>query len=196
MKQIKEIQAVKAELYKSSFALQQTAVLQAVNIHQAALMIHRSLKAGGKLLICGNGGSAADSQHVATELVVRFQKERKALAALALTTDTSLLTAEGNDHGFDTIFSRQVEALGKKGDVLLAISTSGNSTNVLKAVLAAKKKGLMTMGLSGGGGGKLKKACHLCLLAPAGATCRIQECHLAMEHVICDLVESWINNKK
>ena len=106
MKQNTEIQAIKAELYKSSFALQQTAVLQAANIHKAAEMIHQSLKAGGKLLICGNGGSAADSQHVATELVVRFQKERRALAALALTTDTSLLTAEANDHGFDTIFSR------------------------------------------------------------------------------------------
>jgi D-sedoheptulose 7-phosphate isomerase len=195
MKQNKEIQAVKAGLFKSSFALQQTAILQAANIHKAALMIHRSLKAGGKLLICGNGGSAADSQHVATELVVRFQKERKALAALALTTDTSLLTAEGNDHSFQTIFSRQVEALGKKGDVLLAISTSGNSDNVLKAVLAAKKRGLVAIGLSGGGGGKLKKACHLCLLAPGDATCRIQECHLAMEHAICDLVEGWTGRK-
>ncbi|MDO9390996.1 MAG: D-sedoheptulose 7-phosphate isomerase [bacterium] len=195
MKQNKEIQAVKAELYKSSFALQQTAVLQAANIHKAAEMIHQSLKTGGKLLICGNGGSAADSQHVATELVVRFQKERRALAALALTTDTSLLTAEANDHGFDTIFSRQVEALGKKGDVLLAISTSGNSNNVLKAVQSARKLGLATIGLSGGTGGKLKKACHLCLLAPGGATCRIQECHLAMEHVICDLVEGWLGKK-
>lgn len=195
MKTNKEIQAVKAELYKSSFALQQTAVLQAANIHKAAEMIHKALKAGGKLLICGNGGSAADSQHVAAELVVRFQKERKALAALALTTDTSLLTAEANDHGFDTIFSRQVEALGKKGDVLLAISTSGNSANVLKAVQSARKKGMLTIALSGGGGGKLKKACHLCLLAPGDATCRIQECHLAMEHAICDLVESWLGRK-
>ena len=195
MKQNKEIQAVKAELYKSSFALQQTAVLQAANIHKAAEMIHQALRSGGKLLICGNGGSAADSQHVAAELVVRFQKERKALAALALTTDTSLLTAEANDHGFDTIFSRQVEALGKKGDVLLAISTSGNSANVLKAAQAARKNGLATIGLSGGNGGKLKKACHLCLLAPGDVTCRIQECHLAMEHVICDLVEGWLGKK-
>jgi len=195
MKKIKEIQAVKAELFKSSFALQQTAVLQSANILKAAEMIHQSLKSGGKLLICGNGGSAADSQHMATELVVRFRKERRALAALALTTDTSLLTAEANDHGFDAIFSRQVEALGKKGDVLLAISTSGNSTNVLKALLTAKKKGLMTIGLSGGGSGKMKKACHLCLLAPGDATCRIQECHLAMEHVICDLVEGWAGRK-
>jgi D-sedoheptulose 7-phosphate isomerase len=195
MKQNKEIQAVKAELYKSSFALQQTAVLQAANIHQAAVMVYKALKTGGKLLICGNGGSAADSQHVATELVVRFQKERKALAALSLTTDTSLLTAAANDHGFGTIFSRQVEALGKKGDVLLAISTSGNSANVLKAVQAARKLGLATIGLSGGTGGKLNKACHLCLLAPGDITCRIQECHLAMEHVICDLVEGWIGKK-
>lgn len=195
MKQNREIQAVKTELYKSSFALQQTAVLQAANIHKAAGMIYQALRSGGKLLICGNGGSAADSQHVAAELVVRFQKERKALAALALTTDTSLLTAEANDHGFDTIFSRQVEALGKKGDVLLAISTSGNSANILKAVQAARKNGLQTIALSGGNGGKLKKACHLCLLAPGEATCRIQECHLAMEHIICCLVEGWLGRK-
>ncbi|MBI4727204.1 SIS domain-containing protein [candidate division TA06 bacterium] len=195
MKTNKEIQAVKAELFKSSFALQQTAVLQSANIHKAAQVIHQALKSGGKLLICGNGGSAADSQHLATELVVRFQKERRALAALALTTDASLLTAEANDHGFDAIFSRQVEALGNKGDALLAISTSGNSANVLKAVQAARKKGLKTIGLSGGSGGKLKKTCHLCLLAPGDATCRVQECHLAMEHIICGLVEGWLGKK-
>jgi D-sedoheptulose 7-phosphate isomerase len=195
MKQNKEIQAVRAELFKSSFALQQTAVLQAANVHKAAQMIHQALRSGGKLLICGNGGSAADSQHMAAELVVRFQKERRPLAALALTTDSSLLTAEGNDHGFGTVFSRQVEALGKKGDVLLVISTSGNSDNVLKAAQAARKKGLRIIGLSGGTGGKLKKACHLCLLVPGDVTCRIQECHLAMEHAICDLVEDWLGKK-
>ncbi len=199
MKQKKDIQLVKGELLKSSIDMQLTAESQAGNILKAARLISGALKAGGKLLICGNGGSAADSQHVAAEMVVRFQKERRALPAIALTTDTSLITAEANDHGFNTIFSRQVEALGRKGDVLLAISTSGRSPNVLAAVKAAKRKGLKTVGLSGKGGGKMVKACDICIVAEGDTTYRIQESHLAIEHLICNLVELWLvksNTKK
>jgi D-sedoheptulose 7-phosphate isomerase len=199
MKQKKDIQLVKGELLKSSIDMQLTAESQAGNILKAARLISGAFKAGGKLLICGNGGSAADSQHVAAEMVVRFQKERRALPAIALTTDTSLITAEANDHGFNTIFSRQVEALGRKGDVLLAISTSGGSPNVLAAVKEAKRKGLKTIGLSGKGGGRLANSCDLCITAEGDTTYRIQESHLAIEHLICNLVELWLvksNTKK
>jgi D-sedoheptulose 7-phosphate isomerase len=194
MKQNQDIQAVRDELLQSSEGLRLTAESQAAAILKAARLISNSLRKGGKLMICGNGGSAADSQHVAAELVVRFRKERRALPAIALTTDTSLITAESNDHGFNTVFARQVEALGRKGDVLLAISTSGGSPNVLEAVKVARKKGLTVIGLSGQGGGRLARACQLCIKAQGDTTWRIQESHLAVEHLICNLVEQWSIN--
>ncbi len=159
------------------------------NLEKAIVIISKCLKRGNKILICGNGGSAADSQHFAAELVGRFKLERKGLSAIALTTDTSILTAIGNDYGFDKIFERQVEALGKEGDVLVGISTSGNSENVIKAVKKAKEIGIYTIGLLGKSGGKLKDLVDLSLIVPSGNTPRIQECHLTIYHIICEEVE-------
>lgn len=147
------------------------------------------LRRGGKILFCGNGGSAADAQHLAAEFVNRFQRDRRALAALALTTDTSVLTSIGNDSGFDRIFSRQVEALARRGDLLVAISTSGNSPNVLRAVEAARDLGVETVGLCGGSGGALAAAADEVFVVPSEATPRIQETHMAVGHAWCALTE-------
>ena len=158
-------------------------------LKKAIDVIYNALKDGNKILICGNGGSAADSQHFAAEIVGRFKLERKGMPAIALTTDTSILTAIGNDYGFDRIFERQIEALGKEGDVLVGISTSGNSENVIKAVNKAKEMGIYTIGLLGKSGGKLKDIVDLALIVPSNDTARIQECHLTIYHVICEEVE-------
>ena len=152
-------------------------------------IIVKSMKKGGKLLICGNGGSAADSQHIAAEIIGRFVKERKAFPAIALTTDSSILTCMGNDYGFDDIFSRQVEGLGKKGDVLLGISTSGNSKNVIKAVEKAKELGVITIGLLGRDGGKLKDLCDYDITFQYKETARVQEHHLMTYHLMCEIIE-------
>lgn len=146
-------------------------------------------QSGLKILIAGNGGSAADAQHFAGELVSRFSFDRPALAAIALTTDTSILTAVGNDYGYESLFSRQIQALGMAGDVFIAISTSGNSPNILKALHQARQQGLATIGLTGGTGGKMKELCDICLCAPADSTPRIQECHLVLEHTLCAWIE-------
>jgi D-sedoheptulose 7-phosphate isomerase len=157
----------------------------------AADMLADSFKAGKKLLLCGNGGSAADCQHIAAELVIRLSHDikRPALPAIALTTDTSNLTAGGNDIGFENVFARSVEGLGNKGDVLLAISTSGNSPNVLKAVHAAKSKGMKTLAFLGGNGGKLISEVDHSVIIPSSNTQRIQEGHITAAHIICELVE-------
>ncbi len=152
-------------------------------------LIVETLKNKNKLLLCGNGGSAADAQHAAAEFTGRFKRERQALPAIALTTDTSALTAIANDYGYDAVFSRQVEALGAKGDLLIAISTSGNSPNVLKAVEKAKELGLLTVGFSGKDGGALKDAADYCFAGKGKATCHIQEVHELALHALCDLVE-------
>ncbi len=150
------------------------------------------LRAGGKVMACGNGGSAADAQHFAAELIGRFERERQELAAIALTTDTSILTAVGNDYSYDEIFSKQVRGLGKQGDILIGISTSGNSKNVVKAIEAAKKMGIKIIALTGNGGGKITSLLdaddiHLC--APSTRTARIQETHLVLLHALCDGVD-------
>ncbi len=150
------------------------------------------LRAGGKVMACGNGGSAADAQHFAAELIGRFERERQELAAIALTTDTSILTAVGNDYSYDEIFSKQVRGLGKKGDILIGISTSGNSKNVVKAIEAAKKLDIKIIALTGNGGGKIASLLdvddiHLC--APSTRTARIQETHLVLLHALCDGVD-------
>ncbi len=149
----------------------------------------KALSSGKKLLFCGNGGSAADCQHAAGELVGRFKLERKGLAAVALTTDTSILTAVGNDYGFDEVFARQVEALGEEGDVLFALSTSGNAENVLRAVQAARGKGITAVGLTGRDGGRMREACDTIVRVPADSTPRIQECHEALLHAFCGALE-------
>lgn len=148
------------------------------------------LKQGGKILLCGNGGSAADSQHIAAEIVGRFKKERPGLPAIALTTDTSILTSVGNDYGYDFIFARQVEALCRPNDVLIALSTSGNSKNVVRAVQSAKTIGATTIGLSGGNGGLLETLCDFNIIVPSQETARIQEAHIFIGHSLCSILEA------
>ena len=155
----------------------------------AASLMRHALQSGGKLLFCGNGGSAADAQHLATEYVVRYMKNRRPLAALALTTDTSLLTAAGNDLGFDEIFARQVEALGRPGDVLVVHSTSGNSPNVLRAATVARAAGLPVIAWTAQDGGQLRALATVCVRVPTPRTDRAQELHLHLQHVICELLE-------
>ncbi len=163
-------------------------------IAQAADLIITSLEAGKKVLLCGNGGSAADCQHVAAELVGKLFVKRRALPAISLTTDTSNLTALANDFGYDVVFSRQLEALGQAGDVLIAISTSGNSPNVLEAVKTARTMGIRSIALSGRGGGALHKAVDLSIVVPSENTQRIQESHLTIEHILCELIEARFAN--
>ena len=159
-------------------------------IVQAAACMVECLKAGGKLLFFGNGGSAADAQHLAAEFVGRFVKERRGLPAIALTTDSSIVTAIGNDYGYDRIFSRQIEALGKPGDVAIGISSSGNSPNVNAAIKLATQQGLKTIGLSGKDGGELARIVHISLLVRCPNTARVQECHIAIGHLLCELAEN------
>lgn len=159
-------------------------------VAEAASLVADALRAGGKLLLCGNGGSAADAQHWAGELVSRFAYDRPGLPAIALTTDTSILTAIGNDFGYERVFARQVEALGRPGDVFFALSTSGRSPNVLAALAAARARGLRTVGFTGAGGGEMAPLCDVLLRVPHEATPRIQEGHEAMGHAICALVEA------
>lgn len=161
----------------------------ATRIAGVARRMAQVLHNGGKILFCGNGGSAADAQHLAAEFVNRFQRDRRALAAIALTTDTSVLTSIGNDSGFDRIFSRQVEALARPGDLLVAISTSGNSANVLRAVEAAQALGVATIGLCGGAGGALATAADEAFVVPSPETPRIQEAHITLGHAWCALAE-------
>jgi len=149
----------------------------------------RAFSRGGKLLVMGNGGSAADSQHFVAEMVGRFKMERKALPAVALTTDTSILTAIGNDYGYDLVFRRQIEALATAGDVVVGISTSGNSANILSALELARSRGCYTVGLLGKDGGSIKAACDLPLVIPCDDTPRIQEGHITVIHIVCDMVE-------
>jgi phosphoheptose isomerase len=163
---------------------------QADMIVAAAGLMTAGLRAGGKVLFCGNGGSAADSQHLAAELTGRYLKDRAPLAGLALTVDSSALTAIANDYSYDEVFARQVRGLGRSGDVLVGISTSGNSRNVVAALEAARAIGMRTIGLTGAGGGRMKDLCDVCLCVPSTDTPRIQEMHIAAGHMLCELVEN------
>lgn len=158
-------------------------------LERALTMVRETVTRGGTLLFCGNGGSAADAQHLATEYVVRYARERRAYPAIALTTDTSLLTAAGNDLGFDEIFARQVEALGRPGDLLIIHSTSGNSPNVLRAAEAARAKGIAVLALSARDGGRLASLATHSVIVPVERTDRAQELHLCIQHIICEVVE-------
>jgi D-sedoheptulose 7-phosphate isomerase len=173
---------------KDAAAAHERMTAGASSVVAVADAIARSLKAGGSVLVFGNGGSAADAQHFAAELVGRYEKERRAWPALALTTDTSALTAIGNDYGFDRVFARQVEALGRQGDVAIGISTSGNSPNVLKALEAAAERGMITVAMTGKGGKAGALAAHH-IAVQEERTARIQEVHATVLHVICELVE-------
>ncbi|MCK5077119.1 MAG: D-sedoheptulose 7-phosphate isomerase, partial [Calditrichia bacterium] len=161
------------------------------DILKAAEILCARLKAGNKILICGNGGSAADAQHIAAELVVRLKStfDRPAIPAIALTVNTSVLTAGANDYGFETIFSRQIEALANPGDVLIAISTSGNSKNIIMAVEQAKLKGIASIGFLGTEGGKMKDLVDYSLIVPSDNTAYIQESHISIGHILCDIIE-------
>lgn len=158
-------------------------------IQQIADRISACLKTGGKVLLMGNGGSAADAQHIAAEFVVRFKKNRKALAAIAITTDPSIVTAIGNDFGFDRLFARQVEALARPGDVVIGISTSGASKNIIEALSTAKGLNCTTIAFLGCGGGAMKSLADIALVVPSNDTPRIQECHILVGHIVCDIVE-------
>lgn len=184
---MKEI--VVRELEESARVKKLVAKELAEKIAEASQLVIECFGKGGKLLLFGNGGSAADAQHIATELVCRFQKERKALPALALSTNSSLVTAQTNDLGFETIFSRQIEAWAKKGDIAIAISTSGNSPNILEGAKKAKELGMRTIGFIGKGGGELKNLVDLPLIVPSDDVPRIQEVHITIGHIICHLVE-------
>jgi D-sedoheptulose 7-phosphate isomerase len=170
-----------------------TSVLSDDSIHEAVVDAARitaeALKAGRKLMVCGNGGSAADAQHLVAEFVSRLVQDRPALRAVALTTDTSILTAIGNDYGYENVFERQVEAIGIKGDVLLAISTSGNSKNCIKALKLARDMGIHTVSYLGNDGGAMKALSDINVIVPSKVTMNIQESHLALEHIFCLLVE-------
>jgi D-sedoheptulose 7-phosphate isomerase len=158
-------------------------------IARAGEMAVETLRNGGKILLCGNGGSAADAQHIAAELTGRFLKERRGLPAVALTTDTSALTAIANDYGYERVFERQVEALATEGDLFVGISTSGNSPNVLRALERAKALGCRTLGLSGRDGGAMNELCDLNIVIPSDVTARIQEMHILVGHLICQIVD-------
>ncbi len=185
-------QRIQQQFFDSADLKYAAAEMLAKPIADAVDALVGCITGGGKVLTCGNGGSAADAQHFAAEFVGRFERERPGLASIALTTDTSILTAVGNDYGFDAIFAKQVQALGSPGDVLLAISTSGNSTNVLQAVEAAHAKDMAVVALTGNGGGKMREMLtetdvHICV--PHERTARIQEVHLLVVHCLCDAVD-------
>ncbi len=178
-KEIRESIEVKNELIRSELS----------KISQASVLLAECLKKGGKVFFFGNGGSAADSQHLAAELVGRFRKERRAMPAIALTTDTSILTAIGNDYGFETVFERQLEALAGPQDLAVGLSTSGNSANVLRGLSKAKSMGLKTIGLTGKGGGKVRGIADLTIMVPSDKTARIQESHILIGHALCEGVD-------
>lgn len=163
-------------------------------IELAASMAIKTLQNGNKILIFGNGGSAADAQHIAAELTGRYKKEREGLACIALTTDTSALTAIGNDYGYEFVFARQVNALAKANDLLIGISTSGNSLNIIEAFKMGKKIGCQIIGLSGRDGGKMREFCDINLIVPSNDTPRIQEMHITIGHILCQLIEDNISN--
>ncbi len=175
---------VKSQILDNAQQLQQ--------IQQIAELCIAAYKNNQKILLAGNGGSAADAQHIAAEFVSRFAFDRPGLPAIALTTDTSMLTAIGNDYSYDQVFSRQLEANGQNGDVFIAISTSGNSKNIVKALESAKQKGILSIGLTGESGGAMKALCDHCFCVPSSDTARIQESHIVVSHIICGLIENAI----
>ncbi len=180
---------IQSEFFSHIDTAQNTLKSLVDDINQASSMIIDALNNGNKIMVCGNGGSAADSQHFATELSGRYKYDRDAIACIALTTDTSALTAIGNDFGFEFIFSRQVEALAKKGDILLAISTSGKSPNIIKAMNVARSRGCEVIGLSGKDGGDMNDCSDVNIVIPSSNIPRIQEMHLLIEHILCDIIE-------
>jgi D-sedoheptulose 7-phosphate isomerase len=180
---------VQSELAEHRHVLEATQAAIGGSFVLACDLIETSIRRGGKLLTFGNGGSAADAQHIASELVIRYKERRRPIAAIALTTDTSTLTACGNDFGFETLFARQVQALGRSGDVAIGISTSGNSPNVIEGLVQARQNGLRTVGMTGGAGGRMAGLCDAVIAVPSGITARIQEMHILIGHMLCKALE-------
>lgn len=181
LNQIEKSISVKSALLNDSFTIEL--------IDKAADLITKAYRRGKKTMLAGNGGSAADAQHIAGEFVSRFYFDRPGIPSIALTTDTSILTAIGNDYGYEKLFERQVQTQGVEGDIFIGISTSGNSANVVKALEACKEKGIHTISLTGQGGGKMKELSDICIEVPSNETPRIQECHILIGHIICCIVE-------
>jgi len=187
---------IESELNSHKQTIEKTIAELQNYIYTACVMVSEAIVDGKKLLLFGNGGSAADAQHIAAELTGRYKSERKGLPAIALTTDTSALTAIGNDYGYKEVFKRQIEALANKGDIVIGISTSGNSKNVIKALKKAKKKGCKTIGLSGKDGGEMNEVCDINIVVPSNDTPRIQEMHILIGHIICQSVDNEWEIKK
>lgn len=181
--------------YESSRLKREFVEEYAEDIVNLGVLIGKRLKMGYKVMICGNGGSAADSQHFAAEIVGRFERERRGFSAIALTTDSSILTAIGNDYGFDRVFSKQVEAIGRRGDILIGISTSGNSENIIQAVKVAREIGIFTVGFLGKDGGKLKNIVDKSFVVKSDSTARIQEVHITLEHAICNVLDLYLTGE-
>ncbi len=183
---------IRNSLGLASEVFSETASRCGENILEASVLVTECLKRGGKILLCGNGGSAADAQHIAAEMTVKMKQVRSPLAAVALTTNSSLLTAQANDLGFETVFSRQVESLGSQGDVLIAISTSGKSPNIIEAVKVAKQMDIKVIGLTGFDGGDLGPLSDVAIIVPSSDVPRIQEVHIAIGHILCEFAETLI----
>ena len=180
---------IKKELQAHKETIEKTIEVMIPQIEEASKIAMETLKNGNKILLCGNGGSAADAQHIAAELTGRYKTERRGLAGIALTTDTSALTAIANDYGYDRVFDRQVDALAREGDLIIGISTSGNSANIISAFEVAKALGCKTLGFSGRDGGAMNKACDLNLIVPSDDTPRIQEMHILIGHILCQAID-------
>ena len=181
---------IKAEFEAHQKTIEATIEKLIPNVETASQMIVDTLKSGNKILLCGNGGSASDAQHIAAELTGRYKSERRGLPGIALNTDTSALTAIANDYGYDRVFDRQVEALANEGDLLIGISTSGNSANIISALKVAKEMGCKSLGLSGRDGGAMNEVCDLNIIVPSDDTPRIQEMHILIGHTLCQAVDN------
>jgi len=180
---------IKKELELHRETIDKTIEIMIPEIEEASRIVVETLKRGNKVLLCGNGGSASDAQHIAAELTGRYKSERRGLAGIALNTDSSAMTAISNDYGYDRVFDRQVEALAREGDLLIGISTSGDSLNIISAFAVAKLLGCKAIGLSGKGGGDMNRICHLNLVVPSDDTPRIQEMHILIGHILCQAVD-------
>jgi D-sedoheptulose 7-phosphate isomerase len=183
------LEMIKEELKAHKETIDRTIEVMIPQIEKASKIAIKTLKKGNKILLCDNGGSASDAQHISAELTGRYKTERKGLASIALTTDTSALTAISNDYGYDKVFSRQVEALAREGDLLIGISTSGNSANIISAFKVARELGCKTIGFSGRGGGEMYTFCDINLIVPSDDTPRIQEMHILIGHILCQAID-------
>lgn len=188
-------QTIKNEFLSHLEVINLTIETMQEKLEQASLLVVETLKNGNKVLLCGNGGSAADAQHIAAELTGRYKSERRGLPGIALTTDTSALTAIGNDYGYDRVFDRQVEALANKGDLIIGISTSGNSKNIVSALKLGRELGCKTLGFSGRDGGAMNEVCDVNLIVPSNDTPRIQEMHILFGHTICQIIDNEYKQK-